>query len=128
MRARWWTTRSAPSALSGRIADMTEPLTLMAVHAHPDDESSSTGGILARYADEGIMTVVVTCTNGEFGDGPENVKPGQEGHDEDMVKKTRLVELDNACEVLGVSHLELLGYHDSGMPDWPYKDHDGVFC
>ena len=43
-------------------------LTLMAVHAHPDDESSSTGGVLAKYADAGVRTVVVTCTNGEFGD------------------------------------------------------------
>ena len=41
----------------------------MAVHAHPDDEASSTGGILARYSAEGIRTVVVTCTNGELGDG-----------------------------------------------------------
>ena len=47
---------------------MAYPLTLMAVHAHPDDESSSTGGVLAMYADEGIRTIVVTCTNGELGD------------------------------------------------------------
>ena len=45
-------------------------LTLMAVHAHPDDEASSTGGVLALYSDQGIRTVVVTCTNGEFGDAP----------------------------------------------------------
>ena len=37
-------------------------LTLMAVHAHPDDEATGTGGILARYAAEGIQTVLVTCT------------------------------------------------------------------
>jgi len=36
------------------------PLTLMAVHAHPDDEAIFTGGILARYADEGLTTVLVT--------------------------------------------------------------------
>ena len=54
------------------------PLTLMAVHAHPDDEASSTGGILARYSDEGIRTVLVTCTNGQLGDGPEASKPGDE--------------------------------------------------
>ena len=44
------------------------PLTLMAVHAHPDDEAISTGGVLARYSDEGVQTVLVTCTNGESGD------------------------------------------------------------
>jgi LmbE family N-acetylglucosaminyl deacetylase len=36
------------------------PLTLMAVHAHPDDEATSTGGVFARYADEGARTVLVT--------------------------------------------------------------------
>ncbi len=103
-------------------------LTLMAVHAHPDDESSSTGGVLARYADEGIRTVLVTCTNGEYGDGPDHVKPGEEGHDPEQVAKTRLSELDEACRHLGVTHLERLGYHDSGMPDWQYKEDDHVFC
>src|ERR1700681_2474651 len=102
-------------------------LTLMAVHAHPDDESSSTGGVLARYSDEGMTTVLVTCTNGEYGDGPGHVKPGEEGHDPEQVAKTRLAELDVACGHLGVSHLELLGYHDSGMPDWPYQDDDHTF-
>ena len=61
---------------------MADTLTLMAVHAHPDDEASSTGGVLASYSAEGIRTVVVTCTNGEFGDAPGGVKPGQDGHDE----------------------------------------------
>ena len=103
-------------------------LTLMAVHAHPDDESSSTGGVLARYADEGITTVLVTCTNGEYGDGPDHVKPGDDGHDPDQVAITRLVELEEACRHLRVTHLEMLGYHDSGMPDWAYKDHGHVFC
>jgi LmbE family N-acetylglucosaminyl deacetylase len=100
----------------------------MAVHAHPDDESSSTGGVLARYSAEGIRTVLVTCTNGEFGDGPDHVKPGQEGHDEEQVAKTRMAELERACDHLGVSHAEPLGYHDSGMPDWPYKERPDVFC
>ena len=100
----------------------------MAVHAHPDDESSSTGGILARYADEGVTTVLVTCTNGEYGDGPEHVKPGQDGHDPDQVAKIRLAELEEACRHLGVTHLEMLGYHDSGMPDWDFKDGQHVFC
>jgi LmbE family N-acetylglucosaminyl deacetylase len=103
-------------------------LTLMAVHAHPDDESSSTGGVLARYSGEGITTVLVTCTNGENGDGPGHVKPGEEGHDPDQVAKTRLAELEEACRHLGVTHVELLGYHDSGMPDWEFKQHDHVFC
>jgi len=100
----------------------------MAVHAHPDDESSSTGGVLALYADEGVRTIVVTCTNGELGDAPGSVKPGDPGHDEAAVAAIRLAELDNACEILGVGVLEKLGYQDSGMVDWSYKDRPRAFC
>jgi LmbE family N-acetylglucosaminyl deacetylase len=107
---------------------MADTLTLMAVHAHPDDEASSTGGVLAKYADEGIRTVVVTCTNGEYGDSPGGVKPGQDGHDEQAVAEIRLTELRESCKNLAVSDLELLGYHDSGMPDWEYKDRPDAFC
>ncbi len=103
-------------------------LTLMAVHAHPDDEASSTGGVLARYSDEGVRTVVVTCTNGEFGDTPAGVKPGEDGHDEQAVAEIRLAELRESCKHLGVTELELLGYHDSGMPDWDYKNRPDAFC
>jgi LmbE family N-acetylglucosaminyl deacetylase len=103
------------------------PLTLMAVHAHPDDEAISTGGVLALYADQGVRTVLVTCTNGELGDAPGGVKPGEEGHDESVVVPLRLAELEASCAVLGVSHLELLGYHDSGMAGWPQNDAPGSF-
>ncbi len=107
---------------------MADTLTLMAVHAHPDDEASSTGGVLAKYADEGVRTVVVTCTNGEFGDSPGGVKPGQDGHDEQAVAEIRLAELRESCKHLAVTDLELLGYHDSGMPDWEYKNRPDAFC
>jgi LmbE family N-acetylglucosaminyl deacetylase len=107
---------------------MADTLTLMAVHAHPDDEASSTGGVLALYSAQGIRTVVVTCTNGEFGDAPGQVKPGEDGHDEQAVAELRLAELRQSCKILGVTHLELLGYHDSGMPDWEYKDRPDAFC
>jgi LmbE family N-acetylglucosaminyl deacetylase len=107
---------------------MSQPLTLMAVHAHPDDESSSTGGVLARYSDEGVRTVVVTCTNGEFGDAQGGVKPGDDGHDTNGVAQARLAELREACKHLGVTELELLGYHDSGMPEWEYRHSPEAFC
>ncbi len=107
---------------------MTEPLTVMAVHAHPDDESSSTGGILARCADEGVRTVVVTCTNGELGDAPGGIKPGEPGHDGAEVARIRRDELEEACRILGVDHLEMLGYHDSGMAEWEHRERDDVFC
>ncbi len=106
---------------------MANPLTLMAVHAHPDDESSSTGGVLAMYSDQGVRTIVVTCTNGELGDAPGGIKPGEAGHDPAAVAATRLAELDAACEILGVDVVEKLGYHDSGMVEWEYKDDPRAF-
>jgi LmbE family N-acetylglucosaminyl deacetylase len=99
----------------------------MAVHAHPDDEALGTGGILARYADEGVRTVLVTCTNGELGDAPGGVKPGDPAHDEDVVVPLRRQELEASCRALGISDLELLGYHDSGMEGWAQNDAPGSF-
>ena len=84
---------------------MSRPRTLLAVHAHPDDEAISTGGILALYADRGVRTVVVTCTDGALGVGDDRVE----------VARVRRVELENSCTHLGVSELVLLGYGDSGM-------------
>lgn len=105
---------------------MAEPLTLMAVHAHPDDEASG-GGILASYADQGIRTIVVTCTNGEFGDAPGGIKPGQEGHDPAEVARLRLTELEKSASILRVTDVETLGYHDSGMQEWEYKASPDAF-
>jgi LmbE family N-acetylglucosaminyl deacetylase len=84
--------------------------------------------VLATYSGQGIRTVVVTCTNGEFGDAPGGVKPGQDGHDAQTVAQLRLAELRESAKILGVSDLETLGYHDSGMPDWDYKDQPEAFC
>ncbi len=107
---------------------MTErPLTLMAVHAHPDDEAIGTGGVLARYADEGVRVVLVTCTNGELGDAPGGITPEDPSHDESVVVPVRRQELQASCDVLGVSHLELLGYHDSGMEGWPQNEAPDAF-
>ncbi|MEU6120225.1 PIG-L family deacetylase [Streptomyces sp. NPDC047117] len=103
------------------------PLTLMAVHAHPDDEATSTGGVLARYAAEGIRTVLVTCTDGGCGDGPGGVKPGEAGHDPAAVAVMRREELRESCAALKVSDLEMLGYADSGMVGWPGNEAPGSF-
>jgi LmbE family N-acetylglucosaminyl deacetylase len=99
----------------------------MAVHAHPDDESISTGGVLALYGHAGIRTVLVTCTDGGCGDGPGGIKPMDEGFDREMVVALRQEELRRSCEILGVNHLETLGYSDSGMMGWPYNDLPGSF-
>lgn len=102
---------------------MPEPLTLMAVHAHPDDEAIGTGGILARAAAEGIRTVLVTCTGGEMGEiNPETqVAP-------ERLREVRERELRAACEILNVSHLELLGYRDSGMAGTDDNNHPDAFA
>jgi LmbE family N-acetylglucosaminyl deacetylase len=97
-------------------------LTLMAVHAHPDDEATGSGGVLARYAADGITTVLVTCTDGRCGDGPGGVKPGEPGHDPLAVAALRRSELEASCATLKVTHLELLDYADSGMMGWPTND------
>jgi LmbE family N-acetylglucosaminyl deacetylase len=56
------------------------------------------------------------------------VKPGEDGHETQEVAQLRLAELRQACKILGVSDLETLGYHDSGMPDWDYKARPEAFC
>jgi len=94
-------------------------LTFLAVHAHPDDEASSTGGLLRLLADQGARTVLVCCTNGECGDALDGAKPDADHHDGDEVAAIRAVELDRAVEILGISRLVRLGYRDSGMIGWP---------
>ena len=72
-------------------------------------------------------TIVVTCTNGEFGDAPGGIKPGQHGHDPEAVARLRLAELEESASILKISDVETLGYHDSGMPDWEYKNRPDAF-
>ncbi|MBV9329022.1 MAG: N-acetyl-1-D-myo-inositol-2-amino-2-deoxy-alpha-D-glucopyranoside deacetylase [Chloroflexi bacterium] len=89
---------------------MPEPRTLLAVHAHPDDECISTGGILARYAAEGVRTVLVTCTDGAVGEISDPALATPEN-----LAEVRSRELDESVRVLRVSRLVKLGYRDSGM-------------
>jgi LmbE family N-acetylglucosaminyl deacetylase len=99
----------------------------MAVHAHPDDEGIQTGGVLALYAQRGVHTVLVTCTNGEMGDSPDGLKPEVDGHDPTATTELRLRELRKASDALGIGDLELLGYRDSGMMGWPQNDDPQAF-
>ena len=118
----------SPSTARAGRGDVVSGLRLMAVHAHPDDEVTTTGGTLARYADEGVETVLVTCTNGEQGDGPGGSKPGEDGHVDSFVREQRLAELRASCAHLGIEHLELLGYRDSGMAGWAANDAPDAFA
>lgn len=102
-------------------------LTFLAVHAHPDDEATSTGGLYRLLADQGVRTVLVTCTNGECGDAPDGAKPDADHHDGDLVAALRATELARAVEVLGIDRLVRLGYRDSGMMGWPQNDDPDCF-
>src|SRR5438477_12517913 len=86
------------------------PRTLLAVHAHPDDECIGTGGVLARYVDEGVRTVLVTCTDGAVGEISDPALATPEN-----LAEVRARELDEAVRILRVSRLVKLGYRDSGM-------------
>ena len=99
---------------------MSAQLTLMTVHAHPDDETISTGGVMARYAAEGARVVCVTCTGGEHGEivVPELDTP--ENHA--ILGETRAEELRQALAALGNVESRKLGYVDSGMMGTPEND------
>jgi LmbE family N-acetylglucosaminyl deacetylase len=90
---------------------MADTLKLMAVLAHPDDESLGFGGILAKYAAEGIETSLVTATRGERGwFGDEREYPGLEA-----LGQIREAELRAAAEVLGIRSVDFLGYIDGEL-------------
>ena len=97
------------------------PYTLLAVHAHPDDESSGTGGLLRLAANHGHTTVLVTCTNGELGEVKDpslRLNPLEQPEDRKRLAQVRQEELSQAATILGITHLHRLGYHDSGMQGW----------
>jgi LmbE family N-acetylglucosaminyl deacetylase len=101
-------------------------LTLMAVHAHPDDESIGTGGILAKYAAEGVKTTLVFGTRGEAGEilNPEFVPP-EPGM---SIKDIRARELEKALNVLQVQSTYFLEYRDSGINTSPEHHHPNAFA
>lgn len=93
---------------------MPEPLRLMAVHAHPDDESSKGAATLAHYAKEGVEVLVVTCTGGERGDVLNAA--AQADVDALGIAEVRRREMAEAAMILGVDHA-WLGFEDSGYPE-----------
>jgi mycothiol conjugate amidase Mca len=98
------------------------PRTLLAVHAHPDDECIGTGGSLARYGAEGVRTVLVTCTDGAVGEISDAALATP-----DNLAEVRAGELDASVQILGISRLVKLGYRDSGMAGTADNDHPASF-
>ena len=92
-----------------------EPLRLMCVHAHPDDESSKGAAVMAKYASQGVDVLVVSCTGGERGD---ILNPRLKDDPEVLrdITEVRRREMAAAAKVLGVRH-RWLGFVDSGLPD-----------
>ena len=93
---------------------MAEQLRLMAVHAHPDDESSKGAASSAKYIAEGVSVLVVTCTGGERGSvlNPKLDRPEVWAD----IANIRRKEMDAARAILGVDQA-WLGYVDSGLPE-----------
>ena len=96
--------------------------TLACFHAHPDDESIATGGVMAKAKQDGHRVVLVVATRGERGE----VQPGVLRDGEELWER-RVEETAAAAEVLGVDRVEFLGYEDSGMIGEPSNDLPGTF-
>jgi LmbE family N-acetylglucosaminyl deacetylase len=86
--------------------------TLVCFHAHPDDEAIQTGGSMARAVEEGHRVVLVVATNGDHGEVPDDLAPG-----ETLVDRRRK-ESDASAAVLGIHRVAWLDYADSGMTGW----------
>ncbi len=95
--------------------------TLVCFHAHPDDEAIVTGGSIARASDEGHRVVIVVATNGDHGEVPDDLAPG-----ETLVDRRR-AEMEASARVLGAHRVVWLDYTDSGMTGWDQNDHPGSF-
>lgn len=104
----------AATAPTADVASSRAGQRLLAIHAHPDDESSKGAATMARYSAEGAEVMVVTCTGGERGSilNPAMDRPGVLNN----MPKIRREEMARAAEALGVQH-RWLGYVDSGLPE-----------
>jgi mycothiol S-conjugate amidase len=105
-----------PVAAPGDNARVTssDQLRLLAVHAHPDDESSKGAATMARYVAEGARVLVATCTGGERG---SVLNPAMDRPDVwERLPQLRVEEMARAREILGVEQA-FLGFVDSGLPE-----------
>lgn len=90
-----------------------EPFTVVAFHAHPDDEALLTGGTLARAASDGHRVVLVTATRGEQGLAGPSDGTGE------RLAALRMAELEASASALGAARVVWLGYDDSGLTAAP---------
>lgn len=106
----------APSRAGGSLLGVvTDQLTLLTVHAHPDDEASKGASTVAKYKAEGVHTVLVTCTGGEEGD---ILNPAMDTPEvRSRLAEIRREELALATKIIGYDEVVIFDYRDSGMPD-----------
>lgn len=90
-------------------------LRLIAVHAHPDDESSKGAATYAHYLDKGAEVLIVSCTGGERGD-VLNELVSRDSKSRRDIAGLRRAEMAKAQGIIGFDHV-WLGYQDSGLPD-----------
>jgi LmbE family N-acetylglucosaminyl deacetylase len=100
---------------------VSNPLSLLVVNPHPDDEALGVGGLLASVVEAGGTAVVVTCTGGEMG-----ISRHIEIESVDHMAAIRRQEMEAAAEILG-AQLEWLGYRDSGMDGEESNDDPSAF-
>ena len=93
--------------------------TLLAFHAHPDDEALLTAGTMARAAAEGHRVILVVATDGNEGLAADSFSA------DGRLGELRLIELRESARALGVARVEHLGYADSGSGPQPLPDQPG---
>ncbi len=121
--------------VTARDGDPAGRLTLLSVHAHPDDEASKGAPTVAKYHAEGVHTVLVCCTGGEEGDlqNASLRQPGQPFHgltpeeEKARVVAARPAELAESARIIGFDEVVMLGYRDSGMAGTPANEHPDSF-
>ncbi|HUF96513.1 MAG TPA: PIG-L family deacetylase [Ilumatobacter sp.] len=94
--------------------------TLVCLHAHPDDEASSTAGTMSRAHAEGHRVVLVVATNGEHGEVPDDLG-------DQALADRRFDEVHKSAAIIGIDRVEWLGYRDSGMTGWDGNEHGESF-
>lgn len=118
--------------MDGKYGELVIDRRLLLVHAHPDDEATSTGATTVHYARQGVEVALVTCTRGELGEVVAADLAGLREGGPDALARWRERELADALGVLGVRRHYWLGGHgrwcDSGMPGAPSNDDPGCFA
>jgi LmbE family N-acetylglucosaminyl deacetylase len=104
---------------------MRNPLSLLAVFAHPDDESCGPGATLAMYARQGVELTLVCVTRGEAGFCDDLRCEDYRATSREQFASIRLQELEGACKALGIRRWAVLGYPDGGGAYWDRRTLEG---